>query len=336
MSKVTSKHILLSVLIGCLSLAVLISLCAPVGDGSHKVDFRIPSQVGATYVSKGLKNSALIANATFFRWFLRFSGLSAKIQVGTYELNDGMWLNEIASKISSGRVKLSALTIPEGWNNRQIGSYLVEKGLLNDRSAFLVISRDSKLLKKYAISNASTEGYLYPDTYMIPEFYSAEKIHLLMLDAFFRVLDQIIDTKKYSAQELQRRIILASIVEREARHAKERPIIARVFLNRLERRMKLESCATVQYLFEKSKPKLYLQDLAIPSKYNTYIHYGLPPGPIANSGKAALKAAFYSDENDYLYFVVKPDGTHHFSSTYGEHIRGKRKYIDSDLVPDHQ
>ena len=105
-------------------------------------------------------------------------------------------------------------------------------------------------------------------------------------------------------------------------------MMARVFLNRLDKNMRLESCATVQYLLDKPRAKLYERDLQIQSPYNTYRNGGLPPGPVSNPGKAALEAAFQPVENDYLYFVLKPDGSHYFSQSYREHLNAKHKYLD--------
>ena len=329
--KLSSPHILLLVFLSCLLLIPLLSLCAPPGHGKQSLELNVTSGLSAAHVAQLLEKHKLINSALFFRLYLRLGGNSQSIQVGRYMLHDGMWMNEIAERLVSGKVALHAITIPEGWHHRQIGDFLASKGLVKNRQEFIDLSRDPKLLKKYRILDNSTEGYLYPETYMIPDNYSAADLHRLMLEKFFEVLKELGSTE-YSPKELRQSIILASIVEREARHAKERPIIARVFLNRLKKQMKLESCATVQYLFDRSKPKLYLSDLARPSPYNTYIHHGMPPGPISNPGKAALEAAFLPRHNDYLYFVVKPDGTHHFSERYSEHLRAKKKYIDSDLV----
>ena len=317
--------------ISCLLIAG-ITLCAPVGSGKQQVDLKVEQGIGAIAVAHRLKEARLISSAVFFRWFLTLGAYS--IQQGEYVLNDGMWLSEIAAILGEGRIKLKAITIPEGWNHRQIGDYFASQGLIKDRESFLRLSRSPDILRKYRIQDTSTEGYLYPETYMIPPNYTAEKLHGLMLEKFFSVLRKITTQSEivYTGKELRRRIILASIVEREARHAHERPVIAQVFLNRIKKNMKLESCATIQYLFPKPKVKLYHIDLVRPSPYNTYLHRGLPPGPIANSGKAALEAAFRPDKNDYLYFVVKPDGTHHFSVDYQGHIQAKKKYIDSDLV----
>ncbi len=318
------------IIISC-GLGPLLALCAPVAKGYHKVDFTIAPGMGASKIGQQLKEQGLISSPNFFKIYLRFTGMVSYLQVGTYELNDGMWMSEIIHKITSGKVKLKSLTIPEGWNHRQIGDYLVAQGLVQTREEFLKISSDVEILKKYKIPSTSTEGYLYPETYKVPFQFSAVQFHLLMLDSFFENLKKL-GLKSSSNKELHEKVILASIVEREARKPQERPIIAQVFLNRLKKNIKLESCATVQYLFDKSHPKLYIQDLYTQSPYNTYLHKGLPPAPISNPGKAALLAAFRPQKNDLLFFVVKPDGSHHFSKTYSEHVEAKRIYIDSDLV----
>ena len=324
---------LLAFLLFIFSLGLIISFHAPLGQGEKELLFHIPKGVGASFIAKELAKESFINNANYFRLYLSLRGWANEIQAGDYELNNSMWLGEIAKILVQGKVRLVSITIPEGWNNRQLGDYLSKEGYAKSRADFLSLSRDPKILKKYKIMDASTEGYLFPNTYKIPPSYTDKEIHILLLNTFFKVIKELGAYKKYKGKELRDRIILASIVEREARHSKERPVIARVFLNRLEKGIKLESCATVQYLFEKSKAKLYYQDLARPSPYNTYIHYGLPLAPISNPGKEALKATFYPEENKYLYFVVKPDASHHFSETYAGHLKAKKKYIDSDLVP---
>ncbi len=317
-----------------LLLSILIfPLFAPVGEGKRKLSFRVYKGESAQQVGRNLAREKLIAHSSAFRWYLHLSGQAEQIQAGSYYLHDAMWMDDIAAALTQGRVELRPLTIPEGWNHRQIGDYLQKEGLVESREVFLALSRDKAVLRKYNILDDSTEGYLYPDTYMIPESYSAKQLHELMLKNFFTVLDRLLPKRSsYSSEKLRERIILASIVEREARHAQERPIIAGVFLNRLHRKMKLESCATVQYLFPAPKAKLYLRDLTLPSPYNTYRNHGLPKAPISNPGKAALKAAFFPQQNSYLYFVVKADGRHHFSESYHEHLQAKKKYIDSDIV----
>ena len=322
----------LAILIVFLGIVSLFFFLAPVGTGAHQVELDISSGMDASHVTRLLKAKHLISHETFFLWYLRLQNLSSKIQVGTYELHDGMRLSQIIHILTSGKVKLHPITIPEGWNHRQIGDFLAKKALVKDREEFLSISRNPQVLQQYKIPAPSTEGYLYPETYMIPAGFSGKKLHKLMLEKFFATIKEINKPRLYTPKELQEKIILASIVEREALHPGERPIIAQVFLNRIQKGMKLESCATIQYLFEKPQAKLYLQDLARPSSYNTYLHYGWPPAPISNPGKAALEAAFRPQKNKYLYFVVKPNGSHHFSENYRAHLLAKKKYIKSDLV----
>lgn len=301
----------------------------PAGDGSVQIDFEVPAGAGAQTVGRELENAGLIRSAPYFRTMLRLTGRSQDIKVGIYELNDGMSGDEIADILTEGRVRLTALTIPEGWTNRQIGDYFAEKGFVRDRAEFLEIASDAAVRQKYNIPEQTTEGYLFPETYKVPDGYPAAKIQEVMIRRFYSVLDEIKGDQEFSPEELRKRIVLASIVEREAVKPEERPMMARVFLNRLDESMRLESCATVQYLFDKPRPRLFERDLKIESPYNTYLHKGLPPGPISNPGRAALEAAFDPVDNDYLFFVLKPDGSHHFSRTYQEHLNAKRRYIDS-------
>ncbi len=330
--KTKLKKLLLLTVAAALLWSVLIFPGRPTGDGSHKIDFEVPAGVGAIHIGRELEKENIIRNALYFRSYLTFTRQSNRLQAGNYGLNNGMSIGKVVEVLTSGKVHLYPLTIPEGWHNRQVGSYLAKKGLIESQEAFLQLSRDPELLEEYGILQKSTEGYLFPETYKIPDHYNAQQLQRLMLDRFFKILNETVDISDYSAEELRKRIILASIVEREAAMKEERPIIAGVFINRLKREMKLESCATIQYLFERPRKKLYLRDLKRPSDYNTYIHYGLPTGPIANPGRAALKAAFYPSKNSYLYFVVKPDRSHHFSETYSEHLRAKKRYINSDIV----
>ncbi|MBX7058915.1 MAG: endolytic transglycosylase MltG [Leptospirales bacterium] len=300
---------------------------AAAGDGTHRVEFEVAAGAGALSVSRALKDQGLVRDADWFRTYLRLRGLSGKLKTGVYELNDGMSVGQIAAILSEGRVRLIALTIPEGWNNRQIGDYLAEKGFVRDRAEFLRIASDPDTLRRYGISDASTEGYLFPETYMAPPGYPAAKLQELMLKRYQQVLKEVVGDRQYSPVELRERVILASIVEREAVRPEERPMMSQVFLNRLHKRMRLESCATIQYLLDRPRAKLYDKDLQIVSPYNTYRNAGLPPGPISNPGRAAIEAAFAPAQSEFLYFVLKPDGSHHFSATYSEHLEAKRRYL---------
>ena len=177
------------------------------------------------------------------------------------------------------------------------------------------------------IPGKTVEGYLFPETYFFQKQASAEKIIRAMIGRFKSVF-----TKEWKnrAQELgfsvHEIVTLASIIEKETGVAKERSIISSVFHNRLEKGIRLASDPTVIYGIENFDGNLTRQDLRTRTPYNTYTNYGLPPGPIANPGKAALEAALYPADTPYLYFVAKPDNTHHFSTTLAEHNRAVRKY----------
>ena len=138
--------------------------------------------------------------------------------------------------------------------------------------------------------------------------------------------------KHTTDEELGELIIIASLVEREAKIESERPLIAAVFYNRLMNGKRLESCATVQYILGKTKERLLYSDLKVKSPYNTYLNKGLPPGPIANPGVDSIRAAIYPADVDYLFFVSKHDGSHHFSTTYSEHLKAIVKYNGTGTV----
>ncbi len=299
------------------------------GDGTRKIEFEIPPGAGMSKVSRDLEQAGLISSSSFFQLLLRATSRAGKLKVGVYELNDGMSAYTIADVLTKGKVKMLRLTIPEGWTNRQIGDYFAEKGLVEDRAAFLALARDPGLLAAYKIPADTTEGYLFPETYTVPRGYPARKIVEAMLKRFAVELAKLDVPADMPPAILHERVILASIVEREAVRPAERPVMAQVFINRLEKRMRLESCATIQYLLDKPRPRLYEKDLKIESPYNTYRNDGLPPGPVSNPGLPALRAAFQPVPGPYLFFLLKPDGSHQFSVTYKDHLEAKRKYLGS-------
>jgi len=296
------------------------------GSGDLKVDFQIESGQGSINVAKELFNKKLIKSTKAFRIYLLLTLNNSAIKKGVYQLDDSMTLLEVIATITSGKTKFITITIPEGYNNRQIGDLLSEAKFFKDRSEFITQTKNPLLLKKYNIAGESLEGYLFPDTYNIPADYPQEKVLELMVENFLKKTDAIKDFPQDS-QKRHQLVILASIVEREAQLKEERPVIAGVFNNRLQKNYPLESCATIQYLFEKPKPRLFFKDLEIKSPYNTYIHAGMPPGPISNPGLAAIQATLRPVKTDYLFFVVKESGSHHFSKTFNEHVKAKQQYL---------
>lgn len=301
---------------------------SPVGDGKNHFELIIEPGVTSSQVIKELSQAGMIKSSWYFSTLVKFTKASSKIKQGVYDLNDGMSSRKILDIIVSGKVKMVSFTIPEGYNNRQIGDVLVSKKLTKSREEFLSLANNPAILSKYKIPARSTEGYLFPETYTVPTNYPPDRIVEMMIQRFLKKIASIQKAKKLSPEELHAKVVLASIVEREAVRKEERPLMAGVFLARIEKKINLESCATIQYLFDRPKKRLFETDLKIPSPYNTYINSGWPPGPISNPGLPALQAAFEPMISDKLFFLLKPDGSHHFSSTFQEHLEAKKKYID--------
>lgn len=298
----------------------------PVGDGNTKIDYVVKGGAGSIQVAAGLEREGIVRSALTFRIFSYLTLNQNSIKKGTYTLDDSMSLLQVLGRVTGGLTKSIEVTFPEGYNNRQIGDALVEAGFIESRKVFLEAASDKELLKRYNIPGFSAEGYLFPETYHIPLGYSPDKIVEMMIEVFLEKSSEL-EGFPVDAKERHRLIILASIVEREAQKKEERALIAGVFHNRMEEEYPLESCATIQYLFEKPKKRLYYKDLEIDSPYNTYHKSGLPPGPISNPGLAAIEATLNPEDTKYKFFVVKGDGFHHFSETFQEHVRAKQEYI---------
>ena len=256
----------------------------------------------------------------FLKVYFRLSGVSSEIKAGTYKLNRTYTVSEFFQVLKEGRFEMIRITIPEGYTVKQIKKLLVSKKMLTN-------AEFDKALKEiefpYLTPNNNFEGYLYPETYYFAKGSNPKVIIKTILDEFLKEYP----VRKYGDSEeakkdFYQKLILASIVEREAILNKEKPIIASVFYNRLKKGMRLESDATVNYIFNYEKRRIYYKDLKIDSPYNTYRHHGLPPAPIGNPGKIAIEASLNPAKTEYLFFVAKYDGTlaHHFTKTYKEHM----------------
>jgi len=295
----------------------------PAGNGSRKIDLIVKPGWGSKVTADILEKENLIKNSYFFRTLLIITGNRNNIKKGIYPINNSMSSSKIIDILTSGKTKVIKITIPEGFNNRQIADLFVKNGFFSTRQEFLAFAANKNILKAYNILGNDLEGYLFPETYYIPVGYEKQKVIELMVNTFFEKVSNIPDFPQ-NFKERQQLIILASIIEKEAKLKEERPIIASVFSNRIAENYPLESCATIQYLFEKPKNPLLFKHLKIKSPYNTYINKGLPPGPIASPGLEALQAALDPAETQFKFFVVKKDGSHHFSKTFNEHVKAKR------------
>jgi UPF0755 protein len=296
-------------------------------------------------VSSHLAQAGLIANSDLFNLYMRYYGLDSTLEAGNYLLRANMAMPEVAESLQHGLVEEMVFTVPEGWRMEQVAEHLQQNGIA-DAQKFIAYVRqgmtNEDLLAKYpfladrpAGASPSLEGFIFPDTYRVPKDSDEEAIVKIMLDNFGRrfgkELQEKANAEGKSAYEV---VTLASIVEREAVMADERPVIASVYLNRLEQGKALESDPTVQYALGYQpdskqwwKTPLPLEDLVgVNSEWNTYLQPGLPPGPICSPGISAMQAVVSPAETDYLFFYSKGDGSHAFAQTWEEHLKNQEQY----------
>ena len=286
----------------------------------------VPPGQGLKATAADLHDRGIIRSAFKLNLYARIKGYDKKIKAGEYRLRPSYSPREILEIMVSGKVQLYKITIPEGYNLAQIADLLPAAGL-GSAHEFLIAAHNSSLVKEHNLSGDSFEGYLFPDTYHFPKGVSPEKILQTMVRRFREVFTSAWEKRARERKMTVHQVVtLASIIEKETGAPSERPIISSVFHNRLKKNMRLASDPTVIYGIEDFDGNLTRKDLERPTPYNTYMKKGLPPGPIANPGAKAIEAALYPADTDYLFFVSKQDGTHHFSKTYQEHEKAVRKY----------
>ncbi|MEE3326807.1 MAG: endolytic transglycosylase MltG [Myxococcota bacterium] len=272
-------------------------------------------------VARRLEENGLIRDARLATWLARYNGMDGRLHVGQYELSPHQSTKEILEDITQGHVKTWRVTLPEGSRADEIAERLEASGLV-DGDQFKAALRNRALAAELDVPATHFEGYLYPDTYWLPQGLTPEEVIRILVGQFDRVWQSEIRPQAEKAGLSRNEVVtLASIVEKETAAPPERARIAAVFLNRLEKGMRLETDPTVIYGIEDFDGNLrrrHLNDKM--NLYNTYQHFGLPPGPIASPGLAALQAVVNPEETDYLYFVSRNDGTHKFSKTYPEHV----------------
>lgn len=285
----------------------------------------IPEGSGTANVANILRNRGIIEHPVIFKLYTRATG-EPVYQKGRHSLNSAMSYGEIIAKLEGAAdvddAGTKKVVIPEGYELRQIVDLLVEKGLGTHDGFMKEIEKgsfDYSFVKRINRSENRLEGYLYPDTYIFSTEETEHQIIDRMLSAFNEkaVPEYEAVSTPYSLDQI---IIMASVIEREAANDEERPLVASVFFNRIDRGMKLESCATVQYILKERKEILSNEDTAIDSPYNTYMYKGMPAGPIASPGLSSIRAALEPADTDYLYFLATADGSKNlFSETFEEH-----------------
>ena len=255
-----------------------------------------------------------VSNNPFFKLYLKFKNNGRDIKAGIYELRGKFNMIELVSMLESGKSKVFKFTIIEGNTVKNVIDKLVanEKGSReNFEKAFKEIDFP------YPTPNGNFEGYLYPETYFIPDSYDEKAI----LNVFLKEFLKKFPVENYpDKDEFYQKLIMASILEREAAVESEKPLMASVFYNRIAKNMTLSADSTVNFVFNYEKKRIYYKDLEVDSPYNTYKNKGLPPGPICNPTVSSVNAAYNPADTEYLFFVTKGGGEHFFSKTYKEHL----------------
>jgi len=302
-------HILLASLLACGS-----------SDGP-RVTVTIPA--GATLESAidSLAANHVIGRPGLFRWYAKATGLGGSLKSGVYLLRQNESWSDVVGALERGRGVEQRFTVREGLRLTEVAQ-LAQAALGIPRDSFVDAAEDPELLGGLSVpeGTSSAEGYLFPTTYLLPQRVGARELVKVMTHQFIAQWSPEwqarLDSLGMSRHQL---VTLASIVESEVRYDPDRPFIAAVYHNRLKRGMRLEADPTVSYAYGRRLRRVWEKNLAVRSVYNTYLHAGLPPGPISQPGRASLAAALYPAEVPFLFFVAQPDGKHIFSTTFAEH-----------------
>jgi UPF0755 protein len=290
------------------------------------IPFIVSSQQRFDHIVDQLHTHHLIRYPFKMKLMGRIKKYDRKIIAGEYDLSPAMTPEAILDMLVAGKVRMVRLTVPEGMDLNQIAD-LVEQAGLGCRDAFYRAATDPDLTARLDVPADTMEGYLLPETYFFSTDVGPEQIIKFMagqLQAAF--LPQWRERAAALGLSIHEVVTLASIIEKETGHHQERGLVASVFHNRLNKKMRLQSDPTVTYGVADFSGRIRRKDLERDTPYNTYRIDGLPPGPIASPGLASIRAALFPDETDFLYFVSREDGSHHFSTNLRDHNNAVRRY----------
>ncbi len=303
-----------------------VTFFVPASRAGGKKAVNIQKGTSFRVIAADLEEKGIIRSADSFIFAASILGDYKKVKAGEYEIDSSMTPLHILDMLVKGKVKKYIVTIPEGYNIREVAAILGGEGLV-DEAQFLSKVTDKNYAKALGFNALTLEGYLFPDTYEFTKGMSDEEIIARMVERFLTVYDsEFAGDAKKRGMTMRKAVTLASIIEKETGSPQERELVSAVFQNRLKKGVKLQSDPTVIYDIRDFNGALTRKDLYARRPHNTYIYYGLPPGPISNPGRASLRAAINPAKENYLYFVSKNDGTHFFSRSLKEHNRAVRQY----------
>lgn len=298
----------------------------PCSEDNTQIVFTIHPGYSLKQIAGALESRGLVSDALVFILYARYKKAGTRLPAGEYLLSANLTPVQILHTLLEGKVRLYRLTIPEGLNMDETAALVAATGFC-DTKTFLDLCTNQTFIAALSVPSHTLEGFLFPDTYFFPKSAGCRQVIKKMVDTFFTVFipqwQERAETMGFTLQEI---VTLASMIEKEAGVASERPLIASVFHNRLAKRMRMESDPTVIYGDQDFDGRIRTRHLRRKTDYNTYQMHGLPKGPIANPGAKALEAALFPAQSDFLFFVSKNDKTHYFSKNLAEHNRAVRKY----------
>jgi UPF0755 protein len=289
----------------------------------------IPSGTGAAEIRRRLVEAGVVSDELSFRAALMWTGQSRALKAGEYRFDRPMSVVDVVEKLARGDVYGHPITFPEGLTIREMADIVESRGF-GKADEFIKAARDGSLVNDLDPAAKDLEGYLFPETYTLPRGTPVATLVSLMV-ARFRDTYTTLEAKRSGQADLSTRqiVTLASLVEKETGKAEERPLVAAVYRNRLDKNMAMQADPTVVYALVQAGTydgNIRKRDLSFDSPYNTYKYAGLPPGPIASPGRAALEAALAPADVDYLYFVSRNDGSHAFAETLAKHNANVQEY----------
>lgn len=280
-------------------------------------------------ILEDLDKKKAIINPSLIKAYVKINKISPKIIPGNFKVPSTATIEEFVKILGNSNLTGDniTVTIPEGYDIEAMGKAFEEKGLFS-KNDFIKAVKEYSLptyIEKRQGRKYELEGFLFPDTYKFNKGISPKEVIKIMNDKFNEEITSLSKNYEIKNEDIYKLVTMASIVEKEAVKKEERAIVASVFYNRLNIKMKFQSCATVLYSLGEHRDKLYEKDLEVQSPYNTYKVDGLPVGPIASPGRESIIAAIEPAKTNYIYFVSKNDGTHFFTNDYNEFLKVKEQ-----------
>lgn len=298
---------------------------SPLGIDKDKL-FEVKKGETGMQIINNLSNEGIIKHKFLFKIMVKLRGGDKRIIPGFYLARKNESPENFWNRLLQGDVEKYKLVIPEGYNIYQIAQ-AIESVKLGTAKRFLELVKDKKFISSLGHDLPSLEGYLFPSTYyFMPKTKEEDVIIEMFNKTWYIIYKELEIPETLSKKEIHKILTYASMIEKEAKIKEEMPLISAVFHNRIKKGIKLQCDPTVIYGLKHFNGDLTKKDLYTKHPYNTYVHYGLPPTPIANPSKDAILAAYKPAHVDYLYFVSKNDGTHIFSRTLAEHNKAVAKY----------